>query len=256
MTPQSLRLTQATIDFILILASFTLAYFLRVGFIFSTDFPFAQYAQVFIPTAIAWMAVLFFQRVYREKPTKKRRLFTNIMSANLVGITIFVLIFFYKRDIFFSRLMLVYVWAISSVLIISNAWIFRIYKNFIYKRGIGTKKVLIVGANKTAEEAIENIKKHEPYYEPVAVLDAYGTKKKDIAGIPVLGKMNSFEEVVTEKHIDVILQADCLEQSLNLVHFAEENRLDYFLVPSLLGAYHENVTGQAIGDKVFITLKH
>lgn len=250
-----LRVSQIIIDFLLILLSFTLAYFLRVGLIFSSDFPFDAYATVFIPTGVFWILVLIFQNVYSRAPISKRRLFISIMASNLIGITLFVLIFFYKRDIFFSRLILVYVWGISSILLIANAWIFRILKFYLRSRGIGTKKTLIVGANKAADQAIKNFQKFEPYYEPVAILDAYGTKKKDIRGIPVLGKMNSLEEVIREKNIQVIVQADCIEQSLNLIHLSEKNNIDYFLMPQLLGMYHKEAQVKMIGKKAMIVLK-
>lgn len=253
-TSLQLRILQITVDFLLIILSFTLAYFFRVGFILSTDFPFESYASVFIPTSIAWMGVLIFHKNYSPEPIRKRRLFMNIITANLVGITLFVLIFFYKRDIFFSRLILVYVWGFSNILLIASAWTFRLIKFFIYKKGIGTKKVLVVGANQTAEEAVKNLQKHEPYYQVVAVLDAYGSKKGDVAGVPILGKMNSLEEVVNERSIDVILQADCIEQSLNLVHFCELNHLKYFLVPSLLGAYKAEVSVKQVGRQALITV--
>jgi FlaA1/EpsC-like NDP-sugar epimerase len=250
-----LRISQIIIDFLLIVISFSLAYFLRVGLIFSSDFPFDAYATVFIPTSIFWILVLLFHNVYSRSPISKRRLFTSIMASNLIGITLFVLVFFYKRDIFFSRLILVYVWGISSILLIANAWAFRILKFYFHSLGIGTKKTLIVGANKSANQAIENFQKFEPYYEPVAILDAYGTKKKDIRGIPVLGKMNSLEEVIKNKNIQVIVQVDCIEQSLNLIHFSEKNNIDYFLMPQLLGMYHKEAQVKLVGKKAMIVLR-
>jgi FlaA1/EpsC-like NDP-sugar epimerase len=210
---------------------------------------------VFIPTAIAWLGVLIFQRVYKDAPISKRRLFTNIITANLVGVTIFVLIFFFNRDIFFSRLILAYVWGISNILLIANAWAFRLIKFHSYKKGLGTKKTLIVGANKVAEEVIKNFQTQEPFYEPVAILDAYGTKKKKILGVPVLGKMNSLEDVLKEQNIKAIAQADCIEQSVNLVQICEKNNLDYFLSPNLFGAYHANISSEYLGKLPFVSLR-
>ena len=252
--PLFLKTIHLILDFLLILLSFTLAYFLRVGFILSTDFPFYKYFTVFLPTSIIWIGVLIFEKIYSTKPITKRRLFTNIIKSNLVGITVFVLIFFYKRDIFFSRLMLIYVWGISNMLIVGNAWLFRILKFQIYKKGLGTKKTLVVGANKTAEEAIKNLQQNEPYYEVVAILDAYGSKKEQICGIPILGKMNSLEEIITTKNIQVIMQADCIEQSINLLQIAESKKIDYFLMPSLLGSYHAHLKVIMVGKKTVICL--
>ena len=256
MTPVIIKTIQASLDYLFILLSFILAYFFRVGFILSTDFSFAAYFSVFLPTSVIWLVVLIFEKTYTTLPIAKRRLFTNIIKANLVGVTIFVLIFFYKRDIFFSRLILVYVWTISNILIISNAWLFRIIQFYLYKKGIWTKKTLIVGANRTAEKAIQNLQENEPFYQAVAILDAYGTKKKEISSVPVLGKMNSLEEIIKKKNISVILQSDCLEQSVNLVHLAEKNNLDYFLMPNLLGSYHENISVSVVGKQPMITLRN
>ncbi len=247
-----LKLSHFIIDFILIIISFILAYFLRVWFLLSTDFPFNNYAKVFLIISIIWMAILLIQKNYNSEPKSKRITFFNIITSNLIAVTTFVLVFFYNRDVFFSRLLLVYVWGISNILIISNAWIFRIIKFKIYKKGIWTVKTLIIGANKTAENLIKNLQTNEPYYEAIAILDAYGTKKKEILNVPVLWKMNSIEEIILEKNIKVIMQADCIEQSLNIIQLSEKNHLKYFLAPSLLGMYKQNTKGVNIWEQVMI----
>ena len=253
--PQILRNTQIIIDFLLILTAFCFAYFFRVGFIFSTDFPFSDYANVFIPTAIIWMLVLLFQKVYTLRPIPKRQLFIHIITSNLIGITIFVLIFFYKRDVFFSRLILVYVWGISSILLIANTWIFKIIKFHIFKKGIGTKKVLIVGTNKNAVHTISNLQKNEPYYQVVAILAPYGSKKSEILNVPIIGKMNSLLETIKEKNIQVIIQADAIEQSINLIDVSIKNKIDYFLCPTLLAPHTHNIVVSELGKEPLIQLK-
>jgi hypothetical protein len=75
------------------------------------------------------------------------------------------------------------------------------------------------------------------HIKPVAAINAHGGGKPVIAGVPVVGKMNLFEKTIAEHNIDVIIQADHLEQSLNIINYALANNIKYMMPPELLGIF-------------------
>ena len=87
------------------------------------------------------------------------------------------------------------------------------------------------------------------HIKPVAIIDANGSGKSIIDGVPVVGKMNMFEKTIAQHNIDNILQADHLEQSLNIINYALQNNIKYMMPPELLGIfqgeqYIEEIEGQ------------
>ena len=252
-TPEIIKYTQILADTLIIILAFSLSYALRIGLFISTDFPFSTYFNVFFPASILWIIVLILQKHYEGFSSKTSHVLKLILS-NSIGITFFVLIFFYKREIFFSRLILVYTWNIANILLILNMLFFDKIKFYIYNKKIGTRKALIVGSNKTSIELIENFQKYYPYYEVVAVIDTYGKSKINTKTKPYIKKMTSIDNIIKKYKIQSIIQTDNIEQSINLIQLARKNKIEYLLAPQLLGIYKKNVESKIIGKKSFIYL--
>ena len=160
---------------------------------------------------------------------------------SVMSIAFFVLLYFYTQEFFYSRLISIYSLLFIAVFLSLNKYLFAFIARRQYIRNKIGKKTLIIGANITAENVIQFLQKNSPLHNIVGILDAYGTKKKNIGGIPVLGKMNVFEKTVDQYGIEEIIQADNIEQSLNVVNFCEMRGIEYFLSPSLSGLFHENI---------------
>ena len=111
------------------------------------------------------------------------------------------------------------------------------------EKEIGVYRTLVIGANRPAEEIVKHLLRTKSHIKPVAIIDAYGSGKTIIAGVPVVGKMNMFEKAIAQHSIDHILQADHLEQSLNIINYALSNNIKYIMPPELLGIFqgHQNI---------------
>lgn len=233
------RLGLVVIDWLLILLSFVLAFYFRMGGFTRTDFLFYDFFGVAMVVSVLWILVLLLMRVYAlGRSFVSSFHFFRITSANLIGTAIFIVVFFFWRHQFYSRLIIIYLFSISTFLIISSHIFARYLRGVFVKKEIGVTRALVIGSNRVAEKMILHLQKSHASLQPVAILDGYGSSLKEIAGVPVLGKLNKLEEVVREYKIDSILQADNIEHTLNLIAFAEENKLVYLLIPQLLGMFY------------------
>jgi len=233
-----LKILQIVIDGILILSAFALAYFLRIGFYLSTDFPFGNYILIAAITMPITLLFMFFIRAYKlSQQIISWRHIQRLTFVALENIFVFMILYYFTFREFFSRLILVYAFLLT--LILTYVWhvIFRLILQKASQREIGVYRTLIIGSNRPAHEIIGILIKTKSHIKPVAVIDAHGSNQKVIHGIPVVGKMNLFEKTIADHDIDIILQVDNLEQSLNIINYALANNIKYFMPPELLGIF-------------------
>lgn len=229
---------QVIIDYLVILLSFTLAYFLRVGNILSTDFPFSEYFVPIVFVAPFWLIVMYFSRCYRlERRVDTYLYFQRLVFVVLVGLSMYAITFFFLRKFIFSRLILAYIFVIATVALYMSHYAFSHIAKRFYRKGVGSYPTLVIGTNREASKLVTKLINEHSIHKPVAILDGYGSKVEEIAGVPVLGKLNKLETVVEDHKIEQIIQADNLEQSINLINYALQNDLKYAMLPSLLGVY-------------------
>ncbi|MBU2214077.1 hypothetical protein KKC44_00675 [Patescibacteria group bacterium] len=236
MRPRILLATWLLSDIALFIGAYALAYFLRVGFILSTDFPFDQFITSAVIAAPLWLIVLATTRTFHMTRNQMTlRNFAYISYAALVGLALFSLTYFFRYTTFFSRLLLSYAFILTTVL----TYIWHIVFQNIQRRILCLEPpafpTLIVGVTRESRKIIESlIKKRNPLH-PVAILDGRGAPDTEIAGVPVLGKLNKLEEVLAQKKITHLIQCSDLEQSLNLLSACRQKNITYLLLPSVLG---------------------
>ena len=239
-----LKVLQIVVDGLLLLAAFALAYFLRIGFYFSTDFSFGKYMTIALITTPITLVFMFFARAY--KLTQQIRTLRHMQRIALVAIenvAVFMVLYYFAYRNFFSRLILVYIFLLTFLFVYFWHRLFRWIMQKSAEREIGVYRTLVIGANRPAEEIIKHLLRTKSHIKPVAIIDAHGSGKSIIAGVPVVGKMNMFEKIIAQYDIDHILQVDHLEQSLNIINYALNNNLKYIMPPELLGIFqgHQNV---------------
>ncbi|MEA3304619.1 MAG: hypothetical protein U9Q15_02610 [Patescibacteria group bacterium] len=236
------KLFQIFFDFLIINGAIALAYGIRTGFASHASFPFSEYMQTGFLLSFFWILVLFFSRSYKyDQDILTIRHFQRIVYTNLIGIATLLGTYFFLSETFFSRLIILYIFLFSTLGLSASHIAMHMIQKQLYRRGVGTIKTLVIGSNRKAQQIIENLQKKHSRYQVVAVLDGYGAKEKEIAGVSILGKLDKFEQVIHDQKIEHIIQVDNLEQTLNIIHFAEKNDIGYSMIPYLLGAYHENI---------------
>ncbi|MGE3278842.1 MAG: nucleoside-diphosphate sugar epimerase/dehydratase [Candidatus Altimarinota bacterium] len=237
-----LRYLTIFLDYLLLLGAFVLAYFMRVGFIFSSDFPFGPYFNASLIAAAAWIISLIIFRGYSPNVRFNRFIhFLKVVVSGVTGTAAFGLIFYFTEKELFSRLLLVYMFGFGSAVMALFHLLMLGMERHLIGKGYGITRLLIIGSNRGVKSLISTLKQNRSPYLPVAILDGYGTSQKEIEGVPVLGKLNILEETVEKQRIDAIVQGDNIEQVVNIQSFCQQQGLDYYLLPYLLGTYQDNL---------------
>ncbi len=244
-----LKSIQTLFDFVIVILAFAASYFFRLSLplilewkntLIHSDYPIGDFLS---NSAITWVfIIIIFIYQWRYSIDRPYKNAVNNLTAAILWVTIFILIYFYNREIFFSRLIPLYAAWLLFILLLLNNYIFsKLYSLNIVKKKYW-KKTLIIWANQNAKNLIQSLRKSNSIRQIVWILDAYWSKLKEIDWVKILWKMNKFEKIINDHNIEEIIQADNLEQTLNIVTFCENKGISYYLMPSLSSwIFHENM---------------
>jgi len=245
------RIIHIILDFLLIYGAFLLAYFFRVGFIFSSDFDFFAFAKFSFVASFLWSGFLILTQYYKIPPKSGLKFIFDLFLIFLGGsVSIaFLLVLFFFEETFFSRLLNFYAFFLAYIFLLSSQFIFKKIIAIRKKRGKEIYKTLVIGANRASEKLIELIEKN-PYapYKIIGIIDPYGLPN-NIKITKVLGKLNKLEQICEEKKITSIIQCDAFEHTINLISFCEEKDIKFQFLPSLRGVFEDNLRIREIAGK-------
>ena len=148
---------------------------------------------------------------------------------------LFALGYYFVYGLFFSRLLLIYALLLSTVPVWGWHVLFEQLTRRLLRRSPPVYPTLIIGATREATALITLLQERRSPLTPVAILDGRGTPEPDIAGVPVRGKLNKLEDILTGQRITHLIQCSDLEQSLNLLSACRNHGITYMLLPSVLG---------------------
>ncbi len=223
-------------DLAVFVGSYALAYFLRVGFIFSTDFPIDRYLLITLLVSPVWLALLIGTRTFAllRKQLSLRTL-AYIGVAAIAALSLFTLSYYFIYGLFFSRLLLIQAFVLSIILPWAWHLLFGFLSRLMMRGKHPTYPTLIIGTTREATRLIERLQKNHSPLTPVAILDGRGAKEKEIGGVSVEGKLNKLEETITKHKITHLIQCDEPEQALNLLSACRNRGISYIILPSVFG---------------------
>jgi FlaA1/EpsC-like NDP-sugar epimerase len=223
-------------DLLLFLASYALAYFERVGWILSTDFPFRPYIAVAAIVAPFWLSVLLATRsLSLLHPQRTLWSALSHLYAAIVGSALFALVYFFLFGLFFSRLLLLEAFALSLVIPFLWHLLYERILRSVLRRDPPSFPTLIVGVTRESKRLIAHLQRTRNPLKPVAILDGQGAKEKDINGVPVIGKLDKLDATMREHRITHLIHCSDVEQSLNLLSACHSHGATFLLLPSVLG---------------------
>jgi len=223
-------------DLLLFVGAYALAYFVRVGWILSSDFPFGQYITVAALVAPVWLGILIGTRTFalmRKQLTV--RTCAYMVFAGVVGASLFSLSYYFLYGEFFSRGLLLLALVLSIVIPWGWHLLFGFMSRSVMRKNPPEYPTLIVGATREAAALIKAMTENSSPLTPVAVLDGRGIKETHVEGIVFAGKLNKLEETIEKYRITHLIQCSDLEQSLNLLSACRNHKISYMLLPSVLG---------------------
>jgi len=119
----------------------------------------------------------------------------KIILGSSTAVAILMFIFFFSRNLFDSRFIIIAGWIFSTIFVITSRGLIRLIQHSLYKYGLGVHRVIIIVRGKLAQEVEENF-------------------KKDVkAGFKVVGKFSDFS-LESEKEIYQLLMSDKFDEIL------------------------------------------
>ncbi len=236
---------QYLLDLLIVIAAWLGSYPLRF---YSGIFPlrvehvpgFGSFAILGLLVFIVWAAHFRFSSVYAEKtvPSFSRDIITALRTHIFAFVTFVVIVFFlgsYRP----SRIVFALFFILSTFGIIFAHGMFRQALISRRKRGIGLKRVIIVGAGTLALEVSKRILKHKELgLELIGFLsDDQKSIGREIEGTPIIGDASQVQSIIKENKIDQVFvalplsAADRLEKVVNNV---SDEMVDVKIIPDLI----------------------
>ncbi len=230
------------IDYILLVLAGWSAYALRYSELYAAhirevvfSLPFWQYNRYVLLVALIWLFLLAWSGVYTMRPGRKfSKVFSGIFLACSTGTLLLVLIFFFSRELFSSRFIILAAWILSIVYVTLAHWIVRIIQRRLYRRQIGVHRVILIG-NDQISRLVSSILRSNPSLGYQVVYETENYSQPLAERVAVLAK---------NEQVDEIIQADPninRQEMLKLIDLANEYHLDFKYAADLLGAKTNNI---------------
>lgn len=237
-------------DLLLFVGSYAIAYFLRVGWIFSSDFPFDQFFIATILTAPLLLAMLIVTRCFSiSRRQRSARNIIYIVYSCFTATALFGMVFFFLYGNFFSRLLLVEAFLASALGATLWHGIYEHILRSLLRRNPPAFPTLIVGVTRESTRLIQTLNAQRNPLFPVAILDGSGAKEAEIDGVPVLGKLNKLEETLERYRITHLIQCADMEHTMNLLSACRNRGITYAVLPSVFGVVEGDERMEALEGK-------
>jgi exopolysaccharide biosynthesis polyprenyl glycosylphosphotransferase len=218
----------------LILAGLT-AYYLRFSDLFKSLRPtvlnlqFNSYLHTIILMAVFWLAVFALAGLYNIGSARK--LVQEVYRVTLAcstGLMLVVILIFVRRELFDSRFIVLAAWILAIIYVSLARAIIRGIQRLFLRHGIGTKKIVIVGASKSSDRLVSS------FFEDKSLGFEVVKRTRDFE----LGTAQELEEFLKTNEVDEVIQADpnlSKAETLRLYDFSDEHHITFKYVADLLG---------------------
>lgn len=199
---------------------------------------FLNFAPMMLSTILAVVGVYFFYRLYHQRRGESRiDEIYKLVPATSIGVIVAVaLTTLLYRDLEYPRLLLIFVWLFTLLLVGVGRLAHGALRSLAYARGWGELRVLIVGANEAGNLILEKIRASPRLgYRPVAFLDEERVGMK-VLGLPVVARPEDLGDVVRAMKIDEVIIAlpDAPHQQiLSIVSKCEDGSVSIKVFPDV-----------------------
>ncbi len=223
---------QVPLDFLMLVLAAISAYYIRFQSFYTElspviyDLPFRRYMEIILPVALGWLIIFALAGLYKIKST--RRIIdelAHVIFACSTGVMAIIIYIFLKRELFSSRFVVLAGWIVAIIFVFIGRIIIIYAQRAFLKRGIGNRKVVLVGNSKTGTIIKKELLNHPAFgYEIAGEFDRFDERALD--------------KIVREKEVDEIIQTDQnmdKEEILNLLDFTSTRQISFKYTADLFG---------------------
>lgn len=211
------------LDFLMLIFAALAAYFLRFQTLAEVrpiiyEMPFWEFTNIASGMAAAWLIIFALSGLYTIGGT--RRVLDEVAKIFLAcsaGLAFIIMLFFFERDLFSSRFIILAAWAIAIVFVSFGRLAVRFVQRILFRRGVGVHRVVIIGEDKNTDILVS-----EFYKNPGLGLKAVKRYAKfdENAALEI-------EELYKVSGVDEIIQMGSAsrEETLNLIDFCNDRHI-------------------------------
>ena len=212
-------------------------------------FDFSAYA------ALALIAVFALGKMYNLKSTFKfSKEIQKVILLGIVWTMLIITYFFFTRSFPFSRLGMIYSWAIAILFVILGRAIIKIIQRITLKLKIGQRRVLFIGNNEVTNQLIKKLSKNPSY----RILGVIARGSVPVGKFKIIGGISQLEYISKRRKVEEIIQTHSNiseTRSKDILKFCDEHHIEYSFVPDLMEVQRTNIELQTIGAIPLITLR-
>lgn len=227
------------IDTIVLLCAFSIAYIARVQYdprpLISNIHAY-DYLYNLILIIPFWIIIFALLGLYQASTYNRRVVeWAKVAVGSFIGILIIIgWQYASSQNILPARLVAVYAYAIATILIIIEREIFRRVRIYMFKRGRGINKVLLIGTSDIAKDIAVNLSSTEKSgYEIVAISGPRHIVPNEL-NIIHYRKLTDALSKINEDKINMIIQTDLYESAdcnQKVLQAAQSNHIGYHFIP-------------------------
>lgn len=211
------------LDFLMLIVAALSAYFLRFQTLAQLspviyEMPFWEFFNIAAGMALAWLVIFALSGLYTIGGTRRvLDELAKIFVACTVGLAFIIVLFFFQRDLFSSRFIILAAWVLAIVFISAGRLIVRFVQRIFFRRGVGIHKVVIIGEDKNTDILVSAFYKNPGL--GLKVIKRYAKFGEDAA--------SDLEELHKTAGVDEVIQMGTAgrEETLNLIDFCNDHRI-------------------------------
>jgi len=256
------------LDALLIAVAFILAYQLRRIIPWPEELvnpsPIASYAGLIFVQVASIIAVLFFYRQYYiPRAVSRVDQFYYMFAAVSIGTLMAVAVstFIFKGDEVirdYPRAMIIYAWVLTIVLLLFGRVFHQLMRSALRNNfGVGEDKLLVVGTGDMAQVVVQRILwSPQLGYKLIGIVN--GDDKKDLLGVPVIGKPEDLPMLIDKHGIDEVIIAmpeKGHRETVRVISYCERGRVSIKTFPDIFQFVTSEATIDDLGGLPLLTVR-
>jgi len=196
-------------DAVMASLAFAAAYWLRLQSEYENIAPFDDYWGMLTIHVVTVILAFFFYRLYhRQRATSHIDEFYAIFEAGSVGtiVAIAFISLIYKNELDYPRLMMVYAWVLTILLVSSGRVVHARWQWNLQARGLNQLRLVIVGSGEVGRMILQKIRQSPGLgYEVVGFID--DREPPSVLGVEVLGTTDDLPNLLETYRVDEVIVA-------------------------------------------------
>ncbi|MBN2053792.1 sugar transferase [bacterium] len=203
--------------------------------------PFGAYSKALVFISYVWLFTFHLMGLYKFEHTSDfiDEIYRIIKATTFGTVVALSLTFFYRPTggFNYSRLVILYAWILSSLLIVGFRLSLRKLSRALHQRNFDTRRVVVAGNNSMARFVVEKIVGNPGLgYRIIGFVDGDDGAAEPLPGVPSLGRLEDLPQLMEQRAIDEIVLARTdigHYKLLEMVSLCEQHGIRLIMVPTV-----------------------